>query len=281
VGSRAPTHPYADAPTARACAAAAKEETQLAYLLREDYTGFHERWPFVGLYRADGSLDDSQVRAVAANGIKGRGFSFPEYVALMSHLYAAPALAKWGTKQLWREELAALWFKAPEPRYTPRPTTKVAKVQRGRASDHAALVERVYSLLKEHRAGDTAILHISDLAQALGAHRRTVSTILGELRDSKRITTRRLGQYGGLIVTFSDVIYSAAPAAELPAVVPETASPVATAEETKAITCVSSEETGDHISPGQRTGAGLGDSVGGGARQPAVGCWRFNRRKRA
>jgi hypothetical protein len=44
------------------------------------------------------------------------------------------------------------------------------------------LVERVYTLLHEHRAGEAVMLHISDPAEALGAHRRTVSSILGELR---------------------------------------------------------------------------------------------------
>jgi hypothetical protein len=127
---------------------AAKEGTQLALLLRGEYATFQQRWPHVGLYRTDGSLDASQLRAVAACGIRGRGFSFPEYIALMSHLYAAEALAKWGTKQHWREELVALWERASPPRrlFTPRLAPR-PKAPRGRASDHAALVEHLYMLL--------------------------------------------------------------------------------------------------------------------------------------
>jgi hypothetical protein len=237
--------------------AAAREGTQLAYLLRGDYPVFHHKWGFVGLYRADGSLDDSQVRAVAANGIRGRGFTFPEYVALMTHLYAAAAVAKWGTKQAWREELAALWHNAPAPGYAPKRAPK-AKAPRGRAGDHAALVERVYQLLLDHRAGAEAIVQIADLAAAIGAHRRTVTTILNELRASDHISTRRFGQYGGLIVAFSDVIYSRAPAPEHALSTPQTDDAPPIAEETKSTSCVSSDRAeSDHISPAPPTLAEL------------------------
>jgi hypothetical protein len=196
--------------------AAAREGTQLACLLREDYATFHQRWPFVGLYRADGTLDASQVRAVAASDIKGRGFSFPEYVAVMSHFYAAEALAKWSTKQLWREELVALWNKATAPHYPwqPKPPSpKATRLPRGRAGDHAALLERVSALLLEYRAGVDAIVRIADLAQAIGCHRRTISAILDELRAAGQVQTRRLGRYGGLLVTFAAAIAEQAPPA--------------------------------------------------------------------
>jgi hypothetical protein len=35
--------------------AAGRGETQLAYLLREDYAGFHQKWPFVSIYRTMGA----------------------------------------------------------------------------------------------------------------------------------------------------------------------------------------------------------------------------------
>jgi len=227
--------------------ASAKEETQLAYLLRGDYAAFHQKWAFVGLLRGDGTLDDSMVRAVAATGIRGRGFTFPEYVALMTHLYGAAAVAKWGTKQAWREELSALWFKSQAPRYAPKPAPKV-KAPRGRAGDHAALVEKVYQLLLEHRAGAEAIVQIADLAAAVGANRRTIASILNELRKD-HISTKRFGQYGGLIITFSDVIYSAAPVDELPVPARVNDAPPLRTEETRGINCVSSESReSDHIS---------------------------------
>lgn len=228
--------------------AAAKEETQLAYLLRGDYENFHKKWSFVGLYRGDGSLDESQVRAVAATGIKGRGFTFPEYAALMSHLYSAKALAKWGTRERWREELAALWHKAAGPRFAPKPAPRI-KAPRGRAGDHQALVERVYQLLQDHRAGAQAIVQIADLAEAIGTHRRTVTTILNELRAKDRISTKRHGQYGGLIITFSDVIYSTTPEAAQPTAAWEIEPTATLAEETKISNCVSSDRAeADHIS---------------------------------
>ncbi len=239
--------------------ASAKEETQLAYLLRGDYAAFHQKWGFVGLYRADGSLDDSMVRAVAATGIRGRGFTFPEYVALMTHLYGAAAVAKWGTKQAWREELAALWFKSQAPRYAPRPAPKV-KAPRGRAGDHATLVEQVYQLLLDHRAGAEAIVQIADLAAAVGANRRTIASILNELRKD-HISTKRCGQYGGLIITFSDVIYSAAPQAELPA--PERINDAVPsyAEETKVQDVfLQDRAVDDHISPPPTLLAAIGEA---------------------
>lgn len=246
--------------------AAAKEETQLAYLLRGDYASFHAKWSFVGLYRADGSLDESQVRAVAATGIKGRGFLFPEYVALMTNLYGAAALAKWGSKERWREELAALWSKAPEPRHKPQIKAKKPKTPRGRASDHGALVERVYSLLQDHRAGAQAIVRIGDIAEALNVHRRTVATALDELRKAERITTRRLAGGTGLLVEFADstkrdVIYSEAEAPVLRAATPEIELAADCAEETRDQTCVSSEtREADHISA--KPVASIADAIG-------------------
>jgi hypothetical protein len=200
----------------------AKEGTQLAYLLAGDYAGFHAKWPAVGLYRADGSLDDSQVRAVMARSIYGRGFTFPRYCALMSHYFAAQALAKWGTKQAWREEMAALWqYAIDHTGYAPWPIAPKPQVKRprGRANIHAATVEQVYGLLLEHRAGTDAIIHIADLAAAIGVHRRTITSILDELRDAQRIATRRLAGGAGLLVTFEpkrDVIIPIVTEAELP-----------------------------------------------------------------
>lgn len=198
--------------------------TQTGMLLKGDYAAFHQRWPFAGIYRADDSIDDSMVRAVIAQGIRGRGFSFPEYVVMMSHLFAAQALAKWGTKQAWREELAALWFKAPDAKYpfTPgRAEEKKHRLARGRAGNHIATIERVYSLLLDYKAGRDAIIHVADIASQIGAHRGTISRILGALEQAGRISRRRLAGGGGLVITFEapkrDVIIDAVLAPELPA----------------------------------------------------------------
>lgn len=232
--------------------AAAKEGTQLAYVLRGDYAAFHEKWPHVGLYRNDGTLDTSQVRAVAAYGIKPRGFTFPEYAAVMSHLYAADALAKWGTKEAWRAELAALWSKAPAPGYqrTAKPTPP-PKAPRGRAGNHAALVEQVYQLLLDHKAGAEAIVTASQIAGVIYCARETVARIIAELKAAGRIATRRLPRHGGLVIAFLDVIYSDQPTAALPQPhAPNDAPAVAALEETEYKNCVSSDRaTDDHSLP--------------------------------
>lgn len=228
--------------------AAAGEGTQFALLLRGDYAEFNRRWPFVGIYRKDGTLDASQVRAVAARGIKGRGFTFAEYAAAMHRLYAAEALAKWGSKDLWRQELAALWDKSPAPRFAwqPRPAPRRDVIKRGRGRPtHAPEVERFYTYLRERISGAEPVT-IAALAADYGIHRRTISTYLTELRDAKRIAWQRAGRYGGLIITFDptqDVIENQ-PTVE--AVSPQPSAPnldvpAAALEETEITTCVSSE----------------------------------------
>ena len=236
--------------------AAFPPHTQTGMLIREQYAAFHQKWSFVGIFRADGTLDDSMVRAVVATGIRQLGFTLPEYLVIMSDKFAAQALAKWGNRERWREELAALWFKAPEPNrlFVPKPASeKKHKIARGRASNHAATLEQIYSLLLEHKAGRDAIIHIADLAAAIGAHRRTVTNILSELSDAGRISKRRLAGGGGLVITFTepqrDVIIDAAPAPELPAPARKTDVAPTYAEETKVQDVfLPDRATGDHIS---------------------------------
>lgn len=186
-----------------------KADTQLGYLLREDYKGFNERWPYVCIIRGNGSIDDSQVRAAFANNIKFRDFSFPEYTAIMHHFFGAAALAKWGTKERWREEMACLWLQARGPRAGDR--TEVAKPappQKGRAGDHKALLDRAYETLVTYKVGISAILTTEDLAEDLGIWRRTAYALLSELSEDDRIQYRRHGPYE-IIVHFSrDGIYS-------------------------------------------------------------------------
>jgi hypothetical protein len=240
------------------------EGTRLALLLAGDYAGFHRRWPFVGIYRADGTPDDSQIRAVMARSIKGRGFMFPQYVVQMSRLFAAQALKKWGTKQAWREELAALWFKSPDPKrlYEPRPSylvpikqpkDDVIEIPRGRGRpSHAPEVERFYLFLRE-TISNTDPMKIGDLADAYGVHRRTASTYLNELRTAKRITTRRLARGKGLIITFDDVIeFAAGETDDSPAAMAEIDAAAAPHEETRDNNCVSSlVAEADHITEEQ------------------------------
>ena len=236
----------------RALAATQKEETQGYFAARLLWAELHQRWAHIGVYRADGSLDDSQARAVLARTLYGRGFTFPQYVVIMSHHFAAYCLAKWGTKERWREELAACWHDAAEntsyrpkaPAGKPAPDVAISAKPRGRASSHAHQVERVYQLLLDHRAGTQALVNTQDLASAADMHRVTLAGILAELRSAGRIETRRNGRYGGLIVAFPDVAIVCEPAAEYGAAMLETpikaAAPIEeTSTNSKA--CVSSE----------------------------------------
>ena len=235
-----------------------KEGTQGFYAVRSQWAEMHQRWPHIGLYRADGSFDDSQARAVLARTLHGRAFTFPEYVVIMSHHFAAYCLAKWGTKEHWREELAACWQNAIENTpYTPKaPVDKrksnaaISAKLHGRANNHTETVERVYQLLRDHRAGTEALIHTAELASEASMHRGTLAKILKELREAGRIETRRNGSHGGLIVSFPDVAIVYEQPAEFSAATPEIPIEAAVAIEetsTNKETCVSSEmrEIGD------------------------------------
>jgi hypothetical protein len=65
---------------------------------------------------------------VVARGIRQLGFTLPEYLVIMSDKFAAQALAKWGSRERWREKLAALWFKSPEPNrlFVPKPAREIS-----------------------------------------------------------------------------------------------------------------------------------------------------------
>jgi len=237
-----------------AAVAGGKEHSLLALLLAGDYTQAHERYPGKNIYRADGTLDESQVRFWTGQGIYARGFTFVEYIVAMSRLCGAAALAKWGNKELWRQELVAMWDKYPNyTPYTPRarqPGPKAKRTPRGRAGSHTALVEQVYSLLVEHQAGAEAIVKTGEIAGVIYCARETVSRIIAELRAAGRIATRPLPRHGGLVITFLGVIYSDQPQDVSPhPTAPNPDAPAAAIEETKKI-CVSSDHAeADHSLP--------------------------------
>ena len=171
-------------------------------LIREQYAAFNQRYPGL-IVRADGSIDELMLPAIVAQGVRQLGFTQPEFIVILSHFFGAHALAKWGTKERWREDIASLWFRSPAPKraFVPSaPREKKHRLARGRASSHAATLERVYSLLLEHKAGTDAIIHIGDIAATIGAHRGTVTRLLIELCTAGRISKRRLAGGGGLLV---------------------------------------------------------------------------------
>jgi DNA-binding Lrp family transcriptional regulator len=180
-----------------------KDDTQLGYLLRENYTGFHEKWSYAGIVRDDGSIDSSQIRAVMASNIRRNRFTFPEYAALMSHFYAAECLKKWKDKQRFREELATLWLRARTPRTNQAPPPAPEPVKRGKGSDHAVLLDRAFQVCLDFKAGAQALASTSELAKALGVERETMSRLLGELQDAGRITYRTMKNRQGIVIEFN------------------------------------------------------------------------------
>ncbi len=117
--------------------------------------------------------------------------------------------------------------------YNPKPTKYIPgqhkpgvikpKAPRGRAGCHADLVENVYCLLQDAGDGRTAQVKIGQLASTIGVDRRTISSILVELREAERIEKpRQVGQHGGLHIVLSGMIYSAELIAESSTATPET-----------------------------------------------------------
>ena len=179
-----------------------KDDTKLGYLLREDYRGYHERWPSSGIVRGDGSIDSSQIRMVMANSIKGRGYTRVQFIAIMSFFYGHECYQKWKNKERVQEELATLWFKARGKRADEYKPVEVQPAPRGRAREHSELVEEAYQALVGFKAGTEAILTTQDLADALGIVRRTACTLLYELTKAGRIVYRSARWNSGIIVGF-------------------------------------------------------------------------------
>lgn len=177
------------------------EGTQLVCVLEQRYEDL-AKFPALAnyIFRADGSIDTSMVRAVAANGIRGRSFTFPEYAALMSTLFTPNR-----SRELWRQELAALWFKSRSPKRPPMKRSYMPpKPQAGRGGSRQATIQRVYEYLLSERIGVSALVKISEIALSLNCVERTVSSALSQLREEGKIITKKL-KYG-LSVTFSDTI---------------------------------------------------------------------------
>lgn len=184
------------------------KESQLYFVLQNDLNGLQDRYPLSGAVRSDGSIDLSQVRAIFASGMRMRGFTFPQFVALFYHFYGAECLAKWGTTQAFREEAATLWLRGRTPRTGEAEPPKVQPAPRGRAGSHTDLLERTYAVLLTYRAGSDAIVMLNDVAHDLGVHKGTASRAIKALTGT-RISTERHGQHGGLLIHFlPELIYS-------------------------------------------------------------------------
>lgn len=97
----------------------------------------------------------------------------------------------------------------PNTAVPPAQRDVIEKRPRGRPT-HAPEVERFYLFLREE-ISSAAPVKIGDLAERYGVHRRTVSTYLGELRESKRIQIQRLARDKGIQITFDDVIENTLP----------------------------------------------------------------------
>jgi DNA primase RepB-like protein len=211
-------------------------------------------------FHTSGTWDASRERLWLANSLVMARYLNEQIAALLWHFEVAETIEIKGETAVWADihrviGMARLAHPNVHPRlYGGRPAKK-AKIARGRASNHAATVEQVYHLLGEYRAGTDAIIHIGDIATAIGAHRGTVTRILIELSESGRISKRRLAGGGGLVITFlepqRDVIIDVMPVTALPIAAPEIAlQEIALGETGSSVKCVSPDRaTADHISP--------------------------------
>jgi hypothetical protein len=199
------------------------------------------------LFHASGTWDASRERLWLANSLVLARYLDEQIATLLWHFEVSATIEIKGAAAIWADIAQVIGrARAAHPHITPRlygaRPEQPRKAPRGRAGKHSDLVERVYTLLQDYRAGAQAIVKAQEIASALGVHRRTIVTILDELRTASRIATRRLAGGAGLLIEFlskRDVIYSAAPAAELPTPAPEIA-PAATAlGETEERECVS------------------------------------------
>jgi len=215
------------------------------------------------LFHASGTWDASRERLWLANSLVMARYLDEQIAALLWHFEHSDTITIKGEAAIWADIARVIGMaRAAHPEITPRlygtRPEKVTKPPRGRAGKHSDLVEKVYALLQEYRAGAQAVVKIGILAAAIHCDRRTISEILKELRGDEekdipaRITTRRLAGGAGLLVKFPpkrDVIYSTEQAAELPTVAPETAPATAALGDTEKRGCVSTNgAAGDHIS---------------------------------
>lgn len=207
------------------------------------------------LFHASGTWDASRERLWLANSMVMARYLDEQIAALLWHFEVAETVEIKGDAAIWADiQRVITMARAAHPHvmprlYGPRPAHKPA-IARGRASNHAKTIEQVYSLLVDHKAGADAIITIGALAGQLGCHRRTISTALAQLKAAGRIAWRRLGQHGGLVVSFiSDVIIEQ-PASAVQAVpAPQIdAAPAALGETDLPVGCVSPDRDADHIS---------------------------------
>lgn len=189
-------------------------------------------------FHASGTWDASAERLCLAHSLVMARYFDEQIAALLWHFEVTETIEIKGEASVWADIARVIGIARqahPDriPRHYGAKPTPAPKIARGRASNHAQTVEQVYSLLLDHKAGTDAIVAIGDLAAQIGCHRRTISTVLDELKTAGRITWRKLAQHGGLVVSFiSDVIIGQPAAAELPIVVPHSAVPVAAHGET-------------------------------------------------
>ncbi len=205
-------------------------------------------------FHTSGTWDASRERLWLANSLVLARYLDEQIAALLWHFEVAETIEVKGETAIWADiSRVIVMARAAHPNVAPRlygvrPAPK-AKTARGRAGNHIALAEQVYSILQDARAGAQAIVKTGEIAGVIGCHRRTIVTILNELRTAGRIETRPLGQHGGLVVSFSGVIYSPAPEAAQPTATPQIeAAQIVLGETGPQGGCVSPDRETDHSS---------------------------------
>ncbi len=174
------------------------------------------------LLHESGSPDTSRERLWLANGLIMARYSDEQTAALLWYFEHPDTVRIKGKNAVWADipRVIALAHQA-HPQITPRSPVRtkrdgiespvaspfgVVKPNRPRGRPtHAPEVDRFFLYLREKITSADPV-KIGDLARDYGRHRRTISTYLHDLAAKKRITLRRAGQYGGLVITFPDVI---------------------------------------------------------------------------
>src|SRR5215471_4720416 len=128
------------------------------------------------LFHASGSWDASRERLWLANSLVIARYTNEQIAALLWHFEPFQTVKIKGEDAIWADigRVIARARKA-HPTITPRlygaRPAKPPKVKRGRAGNHADLVEQVYQVLLDHRAGEQAIVTAGQVAGVINCAR--------------------------------------------------------------------------------------------------------------
>jgi DNA-binding MarR family transcriptional regulator len=167
-------------------------ESQAYYAWRGDIPGLLRYAPHlhVRIYREDGSIDESFVRACVGKGLRLRGYSFGEFAALLWDRFESDSTIKHRGATWLEREIAKLWDIYPGP-------TQEIKVDMRKAGRPHRLTRKKYlSWLKRHvEVNDTVFCTRQEIADKLGVSIETVRRIERQL-IKEGLVERHVMRYG-------------------------------------------------------------------------------------